>query len=252
MGKYIWSVACKEDNLWVKWIDHVYLKGKDWRIYMPNSTVSWYWRQLTHIKDKFRTGYSGDRWMFDKKGYTASSGYEWLRNNQNVVGWSKWVWNRLNIPKHSFMCWVIMWDRLQTRDKLRKIGIQVENHCPMCGLYQETADHLLVQCSYVRKCTQELNRSLKLFPQFQDLDSMSNWLNRPTAGRVRCQVVQATSAALLYNIWIQRNKAICQGCLQHYNSVVKQIKSEVWMRIQGIMPKKVQDRDREWIRQSLM
>ncbi|KAL2897478.1 LINE-1 retrotransposable element ORF2 protein [Bienertia sinuspersici] len=31
MGKYIWSIASKEDNLWVMWIDHVYLKGKDWK-----------------------------------------------------------------------------------------------------------------------------------------------------------------------------------------------------------------------------
>ena len=29
LGKYIWSIANKEDNLWVCWIDHVYLKGQD-------------------------------------------------------------------------------------------------------------------------------------------------------------------------------------------------------------------------------
>ncbi|KAL2900791.1 hypothetical protein RDABS01_025873 [Bienertia sinuspersici] len=122
----------------------------------------------------------------------------------------------------------------------------------MCGLHPETADHLMVQCNYVKQCIQELNKSMKIIPQFQDLDSMSNWLIRPTSGRIRCQVIQATLAALMYNIWIQRNKATWQGCIQHFHRVVKQIKNEVWMRIQGIMPKKVQDKDRDWIRQILM
>ncbi|KAL2943153.1 DNA ligase [Bienertia sinuspersici] len=92
-----------------------------------------------------------------------------------------------------------MWGRLQTRDKLRKIGLQVESNCPMCGLHTQTADHLLVQCIY-----------------FTDLGSMSNWLHKPTVGMFRCQ-----------------------GSVTHYNSVVKQIKNDVWMIIQSIMPKKV-------------
>ncbi|KAL2922743.1 LINE-1 reverse transcriptase-like protein [Bienertia sinuspersici] len=144
LGKYIWSIACKEDNMWVKWIDHVYLKGKDWKNYAPSSNVSWYWRQLTHIKDKFRAGYGGNKWLFDKKGYSATNGYNWLRQDQEEVVWDKWVWNRLNIPKHSFLCWVIMWGRIQTRDRLIKMGLQVDQSCPNCGAYPETADHVMV------------------------------------------------------------------------------------------------------------
>ncbi|KAL2897532.1 hypothetical protein RDABS01_039315 [Bienertia sinuspersici] len=160
LGKYIWSIACKEDNMWVKWINHVYLKGKDWKEYVAPSNVSWYWRQLTHIKDKFRAGYSGNKWLFDKKGYSAATGYAWLRKNQEKVEWSNWVWNRLNIPKHRLLSWIIMWGRLQTRDRLRKMGLQVQENCPLCGQHVESADHVLIQCSYAQKCWLELNRTL--------------------------------------------------------------------------------------------
>ncbi|KAL2938012.1 ATP-dependent helicase/nuclease subunit A [Bienertia sinuspersici] len=75
-----------------------------------------------------------------------------------------------------------MWGRLQTRDRLRKIGLQVESECPMCGLHTETADHLFTQCSYVRNCSKELNRNLQLIPLFSDLGSMSDWLGYTKSG----------------------------------------------------------------------
>lgn len=30
LGKYIWSIAQKEDNLWVRWVNHVYLRNNEW------------------------------------------------------------------------------------------------------------------------------------------------------------------------------------------------------------------------------
>ncbi|KAL2901399.1 Ciliogenesis and planar polarity effector 1 [Bienertia sinuspersici] len=143
-----------------------------------------------------------------------------------------------------------MWGRLQTRDRLRKRGLQVESNFPLCGLEDETANHLLVQYSYARRCIVELNRTLQISPQLTDLESLGNWLHKPTAGRFKCPVIQCMYAAPLYNILMQRNSAVWQGSIKHYNKVVQQIKTEVWMRIQGVMPKKVQDKDKDWLRQS--
>ncbi|KAK4733465.1 hypothetical protein R3W88_007726 [Solanum pinnatisectum] len=28
--KYVWNIAKKADNLWVKWVNRIYLKGNDW------------------------------------------------------------------------------------------------------------------------------------------------------------------------------------------------------------------------------
>ncbi|KAL2933855.1 Primosomal replication protein N [Bienertia sinuspersici] len=141
-----------------------------------------------------------------------------------------------------------MWGRLQTRDRLRRIGLQVESNCPLCGRDSKTADHLLVQCIYVRSCTNELNRTLQLSPQYNDLDNMSAWLHKPITSRFKSHKIQCIYAALVYSIWMQRNSAIWQGSIEHYNKVVQQIKTDVWMRIQGVMPKKVQEKDKDWLR----
>lgn len=252
LGKYIWSVANKEENLWVKWIDHVYLKGKDWKHYAPTTTASWYWRQLTHIKDRFRSGYSGDKWAFGKNGYSAASGYNWLRGELHEVEWAKWVWNRLNIPKHSFLNWLIMWKRLNTRDRLRKIGLHEEAECPLCGKSPETADHLFVQCDYVQACRLELSHSLRITPVVHDLQSLCDWLQKPVAGRFRNQVIQSAFVALHYNVWMQRNSAVWNKCISLPHVVAKRIKSDIFMRITSVLPRKTKDRDKKWLSQVLL
>ncbi|KAL2893942.1 Metal transporter CNNM1 [Bienertia sinuspersici] len=145
-----------------------------------------------------------------------------------------------------------MWGRLQTRDRLRRIGLQVEQECPMCGMHSESADHLFTQCIYVRNCIKELNRNHHLIPLCSNMGRMNDWLQKPTVGRFRCQTIQCICTALLYNIWIQRNSAIWQGSLSHFTKVVQQIKNEVWLRIQSIMPRKVQNKDKDWLRSILL
>ncbi|KAL2933944.1 Mediator of RNA polymerase II transcription subunit 13 [Bienertia sinuspersici] len=171
-------------------------------MYVPSSNISWYWRQLTHIEDKFRAGYSGNKWLFNKKGYSTSNGYAWLRQNQDDVEWANWVWNRLNIRKHRLLSWIIMWGCLQTRDRLRKMGLQVEETCPLCGLHSETADNVLIQCSYAKNYRQDLNSILQMCHQVSDLISLSYWLNKPVTGQFRSKVIQCSHTTLLYNIWM--------------------------------------------------
>lgn len=30
VAKYVWNIAQKADNLWVRWVNHVYIKGTEW------------------------------------------------------------------------------------------------------------------------------------------------------------------------------------------------------------------------------
>ncbi|KAL2900787.1 Botulinum neurotoxin type E, partial [Bienertia sinuspersici] len=40
MGRYVWALATKQDNLWVKWIHAIYLKDSSWTDYYPKPDVS--------------------------------------------------------------------------------------------------------------------------------------------------------------------------------------------------------------------
>lgn len=124
MGKYIWEIAMKEDNLWVKWIHGVYIREEDVWTHNPPPNASWYWRKLCAIKHQFRARYTNNKWMLNTKGvYKVAETYRWLSHTVPKVPWRYWVWNKLNVPKHSFVCWMTMWDRLKTRDKLCNWGL---------------------------------------------------------------------------------------------------------------------------------
>ncbi|XP_062112947.1 uncharacterized protein LOC133824096 [Humulus lupulus] len=50
LAKYIWAISSKQDILWVKWIDAIYLKGQNIWDCKVHSDVSWYWRKLVNLK----------------------------------------------------------------------------------------------------------------------------------------------------------------------------------------------------------
>ncbi|XP_062085830.1 uncharacterized protein LOC133791939 [Humulus lupulus] len=53
LARYIWAVSTKQDSLWVKWIQHVYLKGVNFWDYALKHDSNWYWRKLCHLRNRF-------------------------------------------------------------------------------------------------------------------------------------------------------------------------------------------------------
>ncbi|XP_075080386.1 uncharacterized protein LOC142165898 [Nicotiana tabacum] len=60
IAKYVWNIAQKADNLWVKWADHIYIKGSRWKQYQPPKDCSWNWKIICSVKEKFKDGYRVD------------------------------------------------------------------------------------------------------------------------------------------------------------------------------------------------
>ncbi|XP_062075272.1 uncharacterized protein LOC133779312 [Humulus lupulus] len=54
IGKYVWVVAAKKDNLWIKWVHHVYLGVADWWSFEVPLSSSWYWKQIVAVKNMFK------------------------------------------------------------------------------------------------------------------------------------------------------------------------------------------------------
>ncbi|PWA35316.1 RNA-directed DNA polymerase, eukaryota, Reverse transcriptase zinc-binding domain protein [Artemisia annua] len=70
---------------------------------------------------------NGEEGDFSVKGATTD-----LCNNNSKVHWWKLVWFSQCIPKHSFILWLAIQDRLSTQEKLMKWGIYTVNRCPLC------------------------------------------------------------------------------------------------------------------------
>ncbi|XP_074289196.1 uncharacterized protein LOC141614342 [Silene latifolia] len=162
IGKLVWWLATKQDHLWIRWVDNVYLKGKDWMLYEPFPSSSWAWRKICDVKNIYKPGYAQGKWCGDDC-YTIANGYDWLRQEHLLkVQWYSVVWNRYNVPKWSFTMWLQQQQRLLTLDRLTKMGMEVPTECFLCGTAPESHSHLFSECVYTLKCHQLLADWLQL------------------------------------------------------------------------------------------
>lgn len=60
--------------------------------------------------------------------------------------WGKWIWNIFNVPKHSFVNWIIQLDKMKTKNNPKAIGVVDNAYCPVCGTAEEMKDHLYFEC----------------------------------------------------------------------------------------------------------
>ncbi|CAL9240343.1 unnamed protein product, partial [Arabidopsis halleri] len=80
--------------------------------------------------------------------FSASQTWAALNPVGNSVPWHKSVWFKDRIPKHAFICWVVAWNRLHTRDRLRGWGLSVPASCTLCDDRDESRQHLFFDCRF--------------------------------------------------------------------------------------------------------
>lgn len=54
----------------------------------------------------------------EPKDYKFSEGYKKLTGGLGKVYWAVQVWSNFNVPKHAFIFWLVMKERLQTKARL--------------------------------------------------------------------------------------------------------------------------------------
>ncbi|XP_056695437.1 uncharacterized protein [Spinacia oleracea] len=134
--------------------------------------------------------------------YSVKQVYGKLTGDKPHIQWDKVVWNRLNVPKHMFICWLAMQGRLQTTANLAKLGISTSAECLICKQGDEVHEHLLFNCQYSLLCLQGV-------------------------------------ATLVYLIWKSRNQSFWENSVPAVHSVMGSLKHIVRDRITVVMSQKL-------------
>uniref|UniRef100_A0A803NFE9 Reverse transcriptase zinc-binding domain-containing protein n=1 Tax=Cannabis sativa TaxID=3483 RepID=A0A803NFE9_CANSA len=138
MAKFLWAIARKQDSLWVKWINSIYLKGQNVWSYPIKQDVSWYFKKLMKIRS------STDEisiLLAEKGGKFCAKLFYNLQVEAQEVKYSRAVWNKLIVPKHIFIFWQACNVQLLTRDHLSKFLSLPSTLCPVCENDIETYTH---------------------------------------------------------------------------------------------------------------
>ena len=245
LGKYVWAVANKQDNIWIKWINSVYVKDGDWWDFVPTSSSSWYWKKICDTKEQIKQVFTATEFCNMPK-YSVKLVYNKLIDSKPMVHWDKMVWNRLTVPKHRFISWLAIQHRLQTTAKMARIGVSSTSDCLLCGQAPEDHEHLFFKCPYSSRCLTDLKSWLGIQSSLTTLQRGVRQLSNSNSSKFRKSVMYASMVALIYLIWRSRNSSFWDKAFPTVLNVMTLLKHTVKSRVMAVMPKNVSRKDSLW------
>ncbi|XP_074266952.1 uncharacterized protein LOC141590247 [Silene latifolia] len=228
LGKYVWWVAQKKDSLWVKWVNHIYIKHQDWWEYQAPCYSSWSWRQLCKVKSKLSPGFTAGMWPC----YTARDGYQWLLGQPQKVQWFSYVWNRVALPKVTFINWLFINHRPLIKDRMGRFGMLTDGLCFLCGNADESRAHRFFYCGFSRRCLHLVQLWLPAPWQPNVVEWLIQWRCRSL---LKKQVLMAVIAGLIYLIWNSRNISRVEHKVSRPECVLKKLQSLTALRARGFV-----------------
>ncbi|XP_062093266.1 uncharacterized protein LOC133799133 [Humulus lupulus] len=231
LSKFIWAISSKQDLLWVKWVNCIYLKGTQIWDYKLHPDASWYWKKLIKIsKDlSFSLLVSASA-----NGNLVLSRLYQLFLSSSPKPIMKSVWCSISVPNHKFILWQAVLQKLATRDLLSNCHISLPSLlCPICDLLPENHSHLFFECVFSRRVVQSV------FDWLQGLcwpSNFSDWCIWLEADRknFKDRITLVALAASVYYIWYTRNRCHFDSSCLMVSSVTSLIKSSVSARILGL------------------
>ncbi|XP_074318790.1 uncharacterized protein LOC141655619 [Silene latifolia] len=243
VAKYVWWIETKADHMWVKWVHAIYIKDMNWKDYEPTSNSSWAWRKICQIKSIFK------ELLMPGSGVTAyystALGYKWLQGQDTVCEWYPWILNTWVVPKHGFISWLMVHNRLLTQDRLMNMKIIQSNLCYLCGLQQENHTHLFFKCEYSKRCCRMVAEwCAEMLP---DEECIPWWCHKRYRSLSKKKIVGVILAGLIYHLWMARNKCRVEQAVLRPEQLVKFVQADVCNRVKKFQTKCQSANVKNWL-----
>ncbi|XP_039002771.1 uncharacterized protein LOC120129314 [Hibiscus syriacus] len=147
------------------------------------------------------------------------------------VKWHKVVWFPMHIPKHSFIAWMAILNRLPTADRLIQMGIGVDDKCRLCSVEAETRNHIFFECSYSKAAWGIITRLCNVDRTVGSWDEELSWaISRFKGKTFLVFILRIAWCAYVYCIWEERNHRQFRGNSRDVDNIVNCIKEIVRMK----------------------
>ncbi|GAA0141714.1 hypothetical protein LIER_35443 [Lithospermum erythrorhizon] len=219
MFNKLWDAYRKKDTIWVKWVNTVRLKGKSLWGYKGKATDSWIWRSIR----KHRV------WMYE--------------HAEMIVGDEKGRY--FDISRHSFILWLLIKGRLETRDRVSKWLPSCERSCLFCEK-EETQEHLFFDCVYSGKVWRKVLGMLGLYR------GNGGWrmefgfmINVKKGSKMQRLMLKVASAGTVYFVWRERNRRMHGKRMRSEGVIIQEIVMVVADRLSSLRGIKCEKKDWE-------
>lgn len=162
------------------------------------------------------TGSFKTTWMVGDHGLVSQKEQHWphctatelgaflLRGNVEEAPWAKAIWTSRSIPRQSFHAWLVVQNRIPTRDRLIGWGLQVPPLCLLCNIADESRDHIYWDCRFSFDLWSMVASRCRLNPQRNWETSLAQMISLPPPSTARSLTLLGWQATL-YWTWNERN-----------------------------------------------
>jgi len=114
--------------------------------------------------------------------FSASKTWMALHPPGVQVNWHRSIWFKDRVPKHAFISWVVAWNRLHTRDRLKSWGFSIPAVCVLCNSGDESREHLFFNYPYSSAVWTYFTRCVGLSPPTSFMASLL-WLKTASTSK---------------------------------------------------------------------
>ncbi|GJW71500.1 RNA-directed DNA polymerase, eukaryota, reverse transcriptase zinc-binding domain protein [Tanacetum coccineum] len=171
----------------------------------------------------------------ERKYFSTNQVWFDLRNRNEKVEWHTVVWFNQFQPRHAFLLWLAIKERLTTQDRLARWNCQVNAVCSLCKKEKYSHAHLFFKCEFAEQICESLKNKLGNLRCNNELENIVKMLSQVKSRKcLRSVVNKLALVAVVYYIWQERNWRIFKQDERIVDQMLKTINENVTMRLMSL------------------
>ncbi|XP_039071270.1 uncharacterized protein LOC120218393 [Hibiscus syriacus] len=224
------KLLANNGSLWVVWMRSYTIRNADfWQMEVPKN-ASWSFKYLLKIRPEAAPILVGQV-------QEVSTSYIWdkLCSPAPKVPWHHLVWFSGRIPKHSIIVWMTLLNRLPTRVRLLRMGLDIEtDKCLLCGAEAETRDHLFFECQFSKELWGFILNLCCISRKGCSCESELAWASLLFKGKsLIVGILKLVWSRHIYCIWNERNVRLFGNRARLKDELLGDIKETIRIRLVG-------------------
>ncbi|CAH1434531.1 unnamed protein product [Lactuca virosa] len=151
------------------------------------------------------------------------------------VSWVHLVWFKQRIPRHSFILWLAIQERLMTQDRMRFWDKNKNLNCTLCNIQPDSHSHLFFECPYSAFVWKAVKDRVEIRSDSHSWIELVEELQILFKGKsIRVFIMKIAFAATVYHVWRERNFRLFRKGKTEEMKVVLNIFEEIRLKLIGL------------------